>query len=273
MDLDGVEAGTVAAAREAGRLLLDHLGHVRDVEYKGAVDLVTEADRASEALLVARLAALLPEASLLAEEGSEVRRSPELRWVVDPLDGTTNFAHGYPLFCVSILLEQAGERVLGVVFDPTRDEMFTARRGGGSRRNGEPLRVSGARTLDEALVTTGFPYDVRTSARDNLAQFAAFLKRAQAVRRDGTAALNLAYVAAGRFDGFWEEKLAPWDLGAGALLVEEAGGRVTGYGGAGLDLAAGHVVAANPALHEAMLGVLDEVESSSGLPPVGPRSL
>jgi len=262
--------GTVAAAREAGEVLLGFLGRV-DVEHKGAVDLVTEADRASEALLVKRLGELLPGAAILAEEGSGKPGTSGLTWVVDPLDGTTNFAHEYPVFAVSIALLAEGERVLGVIHDPTREECFTAVRDGGARLGDAVLRVSRTEALQEALLVTGFPYDVRTTPRNNVPQFTAFLKRSRAVRRDGSAALDLAYVAAGRFDGFWEEGLAPWDMAAGALLVEEAGGRVTGYDAGPLDLSDAHIVATNGRIHDPMLGTLREVEAGAGLPPLSSR--
>jgi myo-inositol-1(or 4)-monophosphatase len=260
--------GARAAALEAGGLLLERLGGANRVEHKGAVNLVTEADRASEALVVDRLTALLPEASVLAEEGTEVDRPSPLRWIVDPLDGTTNYAHRYPVFCVSIALQAEGRTVLGVIHDPTRDETFTALRDGGAFRNGEPLRVSGEDRLDQAFLVTGFPYDVRESRRDNLTQFARFMKLTQALRRDGSAALNLAYVAAGRFDGYWEEKLHPWDVAAGTLMVEEAGGRVTGYFGDAFDMDALHLVASNGRIHAQVVAVLREIEASGVLPPL-----
>ncbi len=268
MDLDTVLEGARAAALEAGELLLDKLGRLRHVEHKGAVNLVTEADRESEALVVARLAALLPEASILAEEGTAIDRPSPFRWIVDPLDGTTNYAHGYPVFCVSIALQAEGETVLGVVHDPTRGETFTARRGEGAFRNGERLRVTGEARLDQAFLVTGFPYDVRQSSRDNLVQFGRFMKLTQALRRDGSAALNLAYVAAGRFDGYWEEKLHPWDVAAGTLMVEEAGGRVSGYFGRRFDLRRLHLVATNGAVHDQVVAVLREIEASGILPPL-----
>jgi myo-inositol-1(or 4)-monophosphatase len=265
-------AGVLAASEEAGNLLLGFLGHLESVEYKSELDLVTRADRESERFLVDRLSRLLPEASILAEEGSGIERDPEVRWIVDPLDGTTNFAHGYPIFCVSIALEKNGECILAVVHDPTRSESFTAIRGGGARRNGDRIRVSEAGTLNRSILVTGFPYDVHTTPRNNLPQFGRFLRTARAVRRDGSAALDLAYLAAGRFDGFWEECLAPWDVAAGSLLVEEAGGRVSGYRGEPNDLRAGHIVASNGLIHAAMLEILTEVEEQGGLPPLTTRA-
>jgi myo-inositol-1(or 4)-monophosphatase len=252
MDRSQLLNAAMAAAREAGDLLMDRLGHVSGIEKKGAVDLVTEADRASERLLVLRLSAALPGASILAEEGQGIRGDANRRWLVDPLDGTTNFAHGYPVFCVSLALEVDGVLVLGVVLDPTRNECFTALRGEGAFRDGKPIRVSATTELENALLVTGFPYDVHTSARDNLASFGYFVKHARAVRRDGSAALDLAYVACGRFDGFWEEKLAPWDMAAGALLVREAGGKVSDYLEGPVDLSAGNIVASNGPIHHAL---------------------
>ena len=266
MNDEALLQSAVDAARAAGEWLRNHLGRIHRVELKGVVDLVTEADRASEQLLVERLNAALPAATILAEEGSGLPGDPALRWIVDPLDGTTNFAHGYPVFCVSIALESEGVIRLGVVFDPVREECFTALRGKGAFLNGSALRVSGVEALDAALLVTGFPYDVRTTARDNLSQFRRFLKTARAVRRDGSAALDLAYVAAGRFDGFWEESLAPWDMAAGALLVEEAGGRVSGYRGQALDIESGHILATNGGVHDAMQAILEEIEREGGLP-------
>jgi len=259
-----------SAALESGTLLLNRLRKV-SVRYKGDVDLVTEADTASEALLIDRLQRALPEAGILAEEGGERAGSGVWRWVVDPLDGTTNYAHGYPVFSVSIALQHAGETVLGVVHDPTRGETFTAMRDTPARLNGRVLHASRVRDLGQALLVTGFPYDIRTSLRTNLPQFQAFALRARGVRRGGSAALDLAYVAAGRCDGFWEEKLAPWDLAAGALLVQRAGGAITGYGGGPLVLEAGHVVAAGENLHPALLEILADVERDSGLPPPASR--
>src|SRR5262245_2489752 len=235
----------VKAAEDAGVLLIRRLGQQNRVEHKGVVDLVTEADKASERLLVERLHAALPEAGILAEEGSGSDRGPGLRWVVDPLDGTTNYAHGYPVFSVSIALERDGAVVLGVVLDPTRNECFSALRGSGAFLNGKPIHVSATPDLDAALLVTGFPYDVRTTQRDNLTQFRRFLKTAQAIRRGGSAALDLCYVACGRFDGFWEESLSPWDMAAGVLIVQEAKGRVTGYLGGAPDIESGNILATN----------------------------
>jgi len=262
---------TIKIAEEAGALLLERLGQHNTVEHKGVVDLVTEADKVSERLLVERLHAVLPEAGILAEEGSGTERSSNLRWVVDPLDGTTNYAHGYPVFSVSIALERDGAIVLGVVLDPSRTECFSALRGQGASLNGKPIQVSATEDVGSALLVTGFPYDVRTTERDNLTQFRKFLKTAQAIRRGGSAALDLCYVACGRFDGFWEESLSPWDMAAGVLLVQEAGGRVTGYLGGPPDIESGNILATNGRFHEAMQSILEDIEREAGLPSLAIR--
>jgi len=261
---------TIKIAQEAGGLLLDRLGRSA-VEHKGVVDLVTEADKASERFLVERLHALLPDAGMLAEEGTGTDRNSGLRWIVDPLDGTTNYAHGFPVFSVSIALERGGAIVIGVVLDPTRNECFSAIRGSGAFLNGQAIQVSATPDLDKALLVTGFPYDVRTTARDNLTQFRRFLKTAQAIRRGGSAALDLCYVACGRFDGFWEESLSPWDMAAGVLIVPEAKGRVTGYLGGAPDIESGNILATNGRVHESMQSILEEIERDAGLPPLETR--
>jgi myo-inositol-1(or 4)-monophosphatase len=246
------------AARAAGEVLLGFVGRALEVRHKGAVDLVTEADRASEDRIVSIVRERFPEHAILAEEGGggEAAGGAEFLWVVDPLDGTTNFAHGLPIWSVSIGVVRRGVIVAGVVFDPTRGECFRAARGEGAWLDGRRIRVSRASSLDQALLVTGFPYDVRSSAVNNLDHFGNFLIRARAVRRLGSAALDLAYVACGRFDGFWELKLHAWDMAAGALLVEEAGGTVTRFGGEALDLFGEEIVAASPSLVPAMREVL-----------------
>lgn len=246
-------------AREAGRILLRIAAEGVSIERKGDVDLVTRADRASEEFLVDGIRRRFPGHAILAEEGGGGDGEPGAPlWIVDPLDGTTNFAHGLPLWSVSIGVMQEGRLLAGVVHDPNRDECFRAARGGGAFLGGRRIAVSGTADLGDALLVTGFPYDVRTSDVDNLDHFRRFMKRSRAVRRLGSAALDLAWVAAGRFDGFWELKLHPWDVAAGALLVQEAGGIVTGFGGEPLDVFGAEVVAANPTLAAAMLPVLAE---------------
>lgn len=249
----------VRLARAAGALQRERYESALHVETKSApVDLVTEVDRGCEALVVEGITRERPGDAILAEEGSA--RAPAgaaWRWVIDPLDGTTNFAHGYPRFCVSIGVEHGGRPCVGVVYDPLMDELYSAVRGEGAFRNGRPIRVSREPLLDRALVATGFAYDRRQGPRpDNLDAFAAFLVAARAVRRDGSAALDLCYVASGRLDGYWELKLAPWDVAAGALVVEEAGGRVSDAGGGPGFRGGASVVASNGAIHDAMLAVL-----------------
>jgi myo-inositol-1(or 4)-monophosphatase len=250
-------------AREAGDLLLEALGGERSIELKGEIDLVTEMDRRSERLITGRLQERFPGTRILAEEGTATGGDGDAGlWIVDPLDGTTNYAHGFPVFCVSMALERAGCLELGVVHDPTRGETFSARRGDGARLNDRPLGVSRRGPLGEALLATGFPYDIRTSPRNNLRAFGAMARRARGVRRAGSAALDLAYVAAGRLDGYWEEKISPWDVAAGVLLVLEAGGTVTDYAGRPADIRSRQILASNGRIHAEMSEVLRTIEEA-----------
>lgn len=248
-------AAAVEAAREAGRIQRERFGTAFRVTHKGAVDLVTEVDLACEEAIRRVLGRLAPGTAVLGEEEG-LRGEGADRWIVDPLDGTTNYAHGFPVFCVSIAWEQAGRTACGVVYDPLRDELFAAERGRGARCNGAPLRVSAEARLDRALLATGFPYDRRTNPRNNLEAFGRLTLLSQGVRRAGAAALDLAYVAAGRLDGFWELELKPWDVAAGVLLVAEAGGEVTGLDGGPFTPYDRDVVATNGALHGQVLGAL-----------------
>ena len=253
----------VDAARRAGGLLLGRLGTLlRQVDYKGSPsNIVTEMDRQAEALIVERIRGRFPDHAILAEEGGARAGSSTHRWIVDPLDGTTNYAHGMPFFAVSIALEVEGIVTLGVVYDPNRDECFTVRRGHGAFLNGASLRVSETPTLDEGLLSTGYPYDIRKVRNNNLAEHAAFMVRCRSVREMGSAAISLALVAAGRLDAFWELTLGPWDIAAGCLMVEEAGGRVTNPDGGPVDLGAPAVVASNGKIHDEMLATLKEVRA------------
>jgi len=235
------------------------------VAKKGTRDLVTEVDLECERMCRAAIAERFAEHDVLGEElGAEsaARPAARCRWVFDPLDGTTNYAHGLPIFCASLALQIDGRTEVGAVYDPSRHELFTAERGEGAYLNGRVLTVSDTAEAIDALLVTGFPYFYKQELVD---LFATFLQRARAVRRLGSAALDLCYVAAGRFDGFWEQHLKPWDMAAGALIVEEAGGRITGMDGSPFDLAAGHVVASNGHVHDALLAVIREFRAR--LPP------
>jgi myo-inositol-1(or 4)-monophosphatase len=259
----------IHTARDAGRLLAERFGRNLRISNKSELDLVTESDLASERLIIDRIKTHYPRHSILAEESGA--NSPaggdeqgDWRWIIDPLDGTTNYAHGYPCFCVSIGLEHRGTLEIGVVYDPMRDECFAAERGEGAALNGKRIRVSPTPNLASALLCTGFPYDVRE--RGEFARhFANFIMNAQGVRRDGAAALDLAYVAAGRFDGFWEEGLKPWDVAAGSLLVTEAGGVVTDFSGGQRWLDRGNIVGASRGVHAELLEIIGRHTSEDAL--------
>lgn len=246
----------IEAAHGAGELQRRSLWREHDIRYKGEVDLVTEVDQACEELIVATIRRAFPDHDLLAEEGTREIGCSRYRWVIDPLDGTTNYAHGFPWFCVSIALEIDGEVRLGVVYQPVLDELFTAVRGEGAFLNGRRLRVSGRQPLKQCLVATGFPYDRTPDNENNFANFFTFQFAARAVRRAGSAALDLAYVAAGRLDGYWELKLKPWDVAAGQLLVREAGGVVTNHAGAPYSIYDHRILAATPQVHGEMVALL-----------------
>jgi myo-inositol-1(or 4)-monophosphatase len=245
-----------ATAREAGALLRERIDDRHTVQYKGEINLVTEADHLSEALIVERIRGSFPDHNILAEESPETANGSGFRWIIDPLDGTTNYAHGYPVFCVSIALEAEGKIRLGAVYDPMLDELFTAEKGAGAFLNGRRLKVSRTAELSRSLLATGFPYDIREDRNNNINYFEAMALNTQAVRRAGSAALDLAYLAAGRFDGFWELKLMPWDMAAGWLLVEEAGGVVTDLQGDPFALHSPHILASNGLIHAEMSRLL-----------------
>ncbi|HEU4433716.1 MAG TPA: inositol monophosphatase family protein [Pyrinomonadaceae bacterium] len=245
-------------AQDAGNVLMQRLGSAK-VTNKGDINLVTEADLASEQLIIERIRSHYPQHGILAEESGEAvmvggQRS-EWKWIVDPLDGTTNYAHGYPCFAVSIALEHKGVLEIGVVYDPVRNEMFAAERGKGATLNSRTIRVSDVDELNNAMICTGFPYNVRERP-DFARDFANFTMAAQAVRRDGSAAIDLAYVACGRFDGFFEDGLCPWDTAAGLVLIQEARGRVTNFDDEPLDIYTLKVLASNGLIHDAMRNVL-----------------
>lgn len=259
----------IAVARQAGAIQLASLGRVERIEFKGRVDLVTEVDKRAEAAIVAALTARFPDHLILAEEGSgRATGSSPYRWLVDPLDGTTNYAHGNPYFAVSIALQEESETIVGVVYDPVKDELFQAIRDQGAYLNGQRLRVSRFAELIHALLCTGFPYQAEHRPVA-LTHWAAFTWHAQAVRRNGAAALDLCGVAAGRLDGFYEAHLGPWDCAAGALIVSEAGGTVTGYRGEPFDPFVGEAVASNGLIHQAMLDTIAATGQFPAPPAVG----
>lgn len=249
----------IALARQAGELQRRGLGKTRQIETKSsAIDLVTDVDRACDELLIAGIAGAFPEDGILTEETGCAREGRgEHRWVIDPLDGTTNYAHGFPHFAVSVAVERAGERAIGVIYDPIRDELFSAERDTGARCNDREIRVSATQRLEQALLATGFSYDVHDSQElPNLDYFARLLRSARAIRRAGSAALDLAYVACGRLDGFWELELGPWDVAAGMLLVEEAGGTLSDLDGSPAPASGKRLLASNGPLHPALLQTL-----------------
>ena len=263
-------------AREAGARLREYFARGVETEYKGDVDLVTVADRAVEKLLRTRLGEAFPDHGIYGEEGTRDRLDGEFRWYVDPLDGTTNFAHGFPQFCVSMGLEhraaamkadEDGTLVAAVIYDPMRDELFTAEPGRGTRLNGKPARVSSTVELAEALLATGFPSRKRHSS-PNVHFYHEFTLRSHGVRRAGSAALDLAYVACGRLEAFWEFNLNPWDTAAGILLVEEAGGRVTDFSGRRVRLASDEVLASNGSIHDELIGFFGDMFAGRNLSPI-----
>lgn len=251
-----LEQVALRAARAAGRIHLQRLSRIRVTRKTNAIDLVTEADHESERAVIQTLSRAFPEHAILAEESGANAQQSEHRWIIDPLDGTTNFAHGFPQFCVSIAYERRGRVELAVVFDALKRELFVAARGRGARLNARPIHVSVTPSLDGALLATGFPYDRRERRNFYFTFWEAFMMRTQGVRRTGSAALDLCYVACGRVDAFWEFGLRPWDVAAGALIVAEAGGRVTNMDGAALDFEARNILASNGRLHRAMRGTI-----------------
>jgi myo-inositol-1(or 4)-monophosphatase len=246
------------AVLEAGAIQKERYGREFEIRKKGVIDLVTEVDRTCEDAILRRLRSAFPDHDIVTEESQLVQTGSRYVWFVDPLDGTTNFAHGYPFFCTSVALTVDGVAVAGAVYDPLKDELFTAQRGGGAHLNGRRLGVSSESDLLQSLLVTGFPYDLRDDLQAKLRLFNRFMGHARAIRRDGAAALDLCYVAAGRVDGFWEELLQPWDMMAALVVIEEAGGLITRFDGSPVGLSADQIVAAGPALHSAMLQVLHQ---------------
>ncbi len=251
-------------AREAGALLMTYFHRRIGYEYKGDVDLVTEADRTSEKLITERLRTRWPDFGVLGEEGTRSDLEAEYRWLVDPLDGTTNFAHGFPVFCISIALARGEELIAGFLYDPTRNEFFSAERGQGAKLNGETIRVSTTATLSESLLGTGFPSHKRHK-NPNVHFYHQLTLRSHGLRRAGSAALDLACVASGRYDGFWEFNLNPWDTAAGVLLIQEAGGIVTRFDGSPFRLKSDEVLASNGIIHQELMQNFEEIFAGRGL--------
>ena len=258
-DVDEIEQVALRAARAAGRIHLRWLNKTRTTRKSNALDLVTEADKEAEAGIIATIHRAFPDHAILAEESGASEHQSEHRWIIDPLDGTTNFAHGFPAFCVSIAYEYRGHMQYGVVFDALHKDLFTARRGKGARLNRKLIHVSKAKALAISLLATGFAYDRRERRRFYLAFWEDMMTRVEGVRRAGSAALDLASVACGRLDGFWEFGLKPWDVAAGSLLVAEAGGTVTNMDGSALDIAGAQILATNTRIHSEMAQVLREI--------------
>jgi myo-inositol-1(or 4)-monophosphatase len=257
--------GLQAIAREAGAVLMSYFDKNVTIEYKGDVDLVTVADRTSEKLIVERLRGLWPQHGIVGEEGTRTDTGADYTWLVDPLDGTTNFAHGYPVFCVSIALVRKDDQLeAGILYDPTRDEMFAAERGRGATLNGRTIHVSRTASLSESLLGTGFPSHKRHQ-NPNIHFYQQLTLRSHGVRRAGSAALDLANVACGRYDGFWEFNLNPWDTAAGALLVQEAGGTITRFDGSPFRLDSREVLASNGLLHHELMASFTEIFAGRGL--------
>lgn len=248
------------AAKEGGAILMEYFGKVKSIDYKGEINLVTEADRRSEEVILRIIKDSYPDHRILAEETGDSGECSSFKWIIDPLDGTTNYAHGYPCFCVSLAIEHEGDVIYSAIYDPMREELFTAEKGKGAHLNGKAIKVSSTKKLNQSLLCTGFPYDVRNDMNSNILHFSNFLLRAQAVRRDGSAALDLCYTAAGRFDGFWEQKLHPWDVAAGSLLVTEAGGKLSNFKGENFSIYSKEIVASNGMIHHQMVEVLGKTK-------------
>lgn len=247
----------IQLAKKAGQIQLENRDQDVRIDFKGDINLVTEIDKKCEELIIEGLESSFPEHDILAEEGSGSRKDSHYKWIIDPLDGTTNFAHGYPLFCVSIALEYQEEIVVGVVYDPNLDELFTAIKGEGSFLNDKKIQVSQIKELNRALVSTGFAYNLRETTKNNIKEFGTMLHQAQAVRRDGVAAIDLCYVACGRYDAFWELNLFPWDVAAGGLILTEAGGVVTNYKNEIFSVYEKEIAASNGKIHNEILKWLE----------------
>jgi len=259
--MDNFKERAIEIAREAGKFIKDKLHTAHTINYKGDINLVTEVDKISEEIITSKIRTLFPDHDILAEEFTDINSGSDFRWIIDPLDGTTNYAHGFPFFCVSLALERLNTMIIGIVYDPILDEMYVAEKGKGAYLNEREIHVSNTHSIIKSLLATGFPYDIQVNTDNNLNYFNEMILRAQAIRRAGSASLDLAYVAAGRFDGFWELKLNPWDIAAGWLLVEEAGGLVTDIAGNNYYLESSSILASNGGIHKEMIDVLKRTSS------------
>ena len=257
----------IRAVKEAGNILRENLGKIKRIDYKGKVSLVTDIDRMAEQVILSIIKEKYPSHDILTEERRIEERGSRYKWIIDPLDGTTNYVHKYPRYCVSIALEEDSEVILGVVYDPVPDELFLAEKGRGATLNGRRISVSKINKLDKSLLATGFPYDRRERADEYLKIYREFMVNSQGIRRDGAAALNLCYIANGRFDGFWEEQLVPWDVAAGSLIVAEAGGSVTDFNGNKLDIYEKEILASNGKIHLEMQEILGKITKRSPQKP------
>lgn len=258
-ELDAVRQSAILLALEAGRLLRDRVGRYTTLEFKGEIDLVTEVDKASEALIAEGIAAQWPGHAIMGEEGSSTGVAvdgAEWVWIVDPIDGTTNFAHGYPHFCVSIAVARGGEGVVGVIYDPNRDELFVGQQGRGAELNGHPIAVSDTASLKRSILATGFSYS-REHRHDQIALWTTLHDSCQGIRREGSAALGMAWMAAGRTDGFYEKPINPWDIGAGAVIAASAGATITSYAGGPYSVFDREIVASNPHIHEELRSAIN----------------
>jgi len=257
-EIDDLTQTAIQAARLGGAILQDYAQKGFTIHSKDqAINLVTEADLHSEKTIIQSIQKTFPDHQILSEEqGLQDIPQHSIKWIIDPLDGTVNFAHGFPMYNVSIGIEYQGTCVIGVIFDPTRDELFLAQQGRGATLNGTPIQVSSTQTISEALLVTGFAYDIHTAKDNNLKEFCAFTVRAGGMRRTGTAAIDLCYIACGRLDGFWELQLNPWDTAAGKVIVEEAGGKITNYAGEPYSIYGQTILATNGLIHQEMLEVL-----------------
>jgi myo-inositol-1(or 4)-monophosphatase len=246
----------VEAALAAGRILRERADSIGKIQYKGEIDPVTEIDLLCEQEVIGRIQKAFPDHAFLAEESGTTDGDADHLWVIDPLDGTVNYAHGYPCYCVSIGYQCKGEVVVGVVYNPCLDELFVAEKGQGATLNGKPIAVSTITDLKQSLLATGFPYDINQSSDNNLEHFQNFITACQAIRRPGSAAMDLCYTAMGRFEGFWEMKLHPWDYAAGWLMIEEAGGTVTRFDGSPFQMGDRSILTSNGHIHQAMVDIL-----------------